>query len=270
MPMTAHMRVPAAEAELAADALWAAGAEAVEERPQPDGTVVLVSDRAPEGPWPVQWVDVADDGLDAWRAYAVAERVGPTSALILQPAWLPVPEWRRASDVVVCIDPGRAFGTGTHPTTRGCLGAVEAFAGPGKRVLDLGSGSGVLAVAAALLGARVVAVDLDPAARVATAANAAANGVEGAVEVLDGLEALDAGASAAPFDLVLANIPASALVALAGTVLALTESSAPVIVAGFLTPAAEDVQAAFAPRRSDPRFTGAPEWPVLCLLPEAR
>ena len=111
---------------------------------------------------------------------------------------------------MVLIDPGRAFGSGSHPSTLLALAALEALVLPGSTVLDVGCGSGVLAVAAARLGAgRVVAIDIDPAAHEATLDNAARNGV--AVEV----SATPLGEVAGRFDVVVANLLAPTLVELA-------------------------------------------------------
>jgi ribosomal protein L11 methyltransferase len=89
--------------------------------------------------------------------------------------------------VVIDLDPGRAFGTGHHATTRLCLEALEERIAPGASVLDVGSGSGILSLAAALLGAaRADAVDIDPAAVQATTANAARNGVQDVVRAAEG------------------------------------------------------------------------------------
>jgi len=116
---------------------------------------------------------------DRWREFHQPLRVG---RLWVGPPWASSP-----SDAVpVVIDPGRAFGTGAHPTTRLVLELLLEL--PPASVLDLGCGSGVLAIAAALLGhAPVVAIDVDEAAVGATRANAAANGVEVDVRLLDGL-----------------------------------------------------------------------------------
>jgi ribosomal protein L11 methyltransferase len=230
-----HVDVPAADAELAADLLFAAGATAVEERALPDGGVRLVADppRASATTishrWPSTWVTVdLDADLDAWRQWAVPVRAG--LHLVVHPAWQDPPP-ARPGDVVLALDPGRAFGTGSHPTTRLALAAVERWLRPRDRVLDLGCGSGVLAIAAAKLGAgHVLAVDIDPAALAATADNAARNGVT--IE----LGAAPAGA----VDLAVANIGASALIGLAPTIDART-----IILSGLLADRADDVAASY-------------------------
>jgi ribosomal protein L11 methyltransferase len=121
--------------------------------------------------------DVADDWADRWREFHRPIRIGP---LWVGPPWESPP----ADAVAVVVDPGRAFGTGAHATTRLCLTLLLDL--PRTSVLDVGCGSGVLAIAAARLGfGPVVALDVDPAAIEATRANAAANGVEIATVLAD-------------------------------------------------------------------------------------
>lgn len=147
--------------------------------------------------------------------------------------------------VNLILDPGLAFGTGTHPTTALCLewldGHAETLAG--KSVLDFGCGSGILAIAAARLGATAVtAVDLDPQALIATNENAARNGVAAQIHAV----LPDAG-SAGPFDLLVANILSGPLVALAPTLMARIGPGAPFALSGILAAQAAEVAAAYAP-----------------------
>lgn len=148
---------------------------------------------------------------EAWKAHFPVMRVG--RRLVIKPTWR---RHRAASDdVVLALDPGMAFGTGLHPTTRLCLAAVDALADrgllDGARVLDVGCGSGILAIAAAKLGAAsVLGVDTDPIAVEATEANAARNGLASRIRARAG--SLPSGD--APYDIVLANLIASVLVAL--------------------------------------------------------
>jgi ribosomal protein L11 methyltransferase len=173
--------------------------------------------------------------LDAWRAFARPVVVG---AVRLQPAWLP--HEQAPDEVVVRLDPGRAFGSGSHASTRLALEALVAWLPPGGRVLDVGCGSGVLAVAAALLGAGAVrAVDIDPEAIAATAANAERNGVR--VDASLG----SAGDLADRFDLVVANISAGALIDDASAVLACVAPGGHLVLAGLLADRADDVAAAY-------------------------
>jgi ribosomal protein L11 methylase PrmA len=238
-PVTApvvRVTVDPHDAELASGELWALGATAIEERPGQliagfgtvEGaveTAALLSAR-----WPAEAVDIdsaeIDAAFDAWREFAGPVRAG--AHLVVVPAWLPHEEVGRPGDYVVRIDPGRAFGSGAHPTTRGMLTACERYVTRGASVLDLGCGSGVLAVTAAVLGAgRVVAVDVDADARRATTANAFLNGVN--FEVVSSINDVSG-----RFDVVLANIGGVVLVDLAKEVLAHVAAGGAVVLGGML------------------------------------
>jgi ribosomal protein L11 methyltransferase len=142
---------------------------------------------------------------------------------------------------VVQMDPGLAFGTGTHPTTGFCLEWLDAHAPVGKRVLDYGCGSGILAIAARKLGAdKVYAVDIDPQALQATRNNAARNGVK------DGIEVLQPGELATVrFDLVMANILANPLIELSGQLAARVCSGGQLIMTGILREQGAAVMSAY-------------------------
>ena len=146
--------------------------------------------------------------------------------------------------VVVRLEPGLAFGSGRHPTTRLCLERLAATPPAGIDVIDYGCGSGILAVTATALGARrVTAIDIDPQALRATAENARANGVSDRVSVV----AADAAASAVvePASLVVANILADPLMALAPGLAALTAPRGELALSGILETQVDDVTAAF-------------------------
>jgi ribosomal protein L11 methyltransferase len=150
-----------------------------------------------------------DDWTNAWKKHYHILRVG--QRMVIKPQWQ---EYRpRPDDIVVVLDPGMAFGTGLHPTTQMCLQALEEHLEPGAKVLDLGTGSGILAIAAAKLGAgSVLALDNDPLAVKAARANVQSNGVQNLVTVEHG--SLD---KATPeFELVLVNILARVIIELAG------------------------------------------------------
>jgi len=168
--------------------------------------------------------------------------------------WI-VPTWHQPPDseaINLRLDPGVAFGTGTHPTTRLCLAWLDAHAPVGPRVLDYGCGSGILAVAAALLGARaVVGTDIDPQAIEAARANSLANAVSAAVAhytLPDGLP--PAATAAGTFDLVLANILANPLKLLAPALLARVGPGGSLVLAGILERQADEMIALY--RRTDP------------------
>jgi ribosomal protein L11 methyltransferase len=151
------------------------------------------------------------DWAHAWKAHFPVLRLG--RRLVIKPTWRR--HRRRAGDVVLALDPGMAFGTGLHPTTRLCLAGIERWADAGRikgaSVLDVGCGSGILLIAAGLFGGSpLVGVDTDPIAVEASAANARRNRV--AIEVRQG----SLPTRSDPFDLVVANLIASLLLDLAG------------------------------------------------------
>ena len=143
------------------------------------------------------------DWANAWKAFYKPLRVG--RHLVVTPPWeTPALE---DGDRVLTIDPGMAFGTGSHPTTQLCLAALEDYVQPGQRVADIGAGSGILAIAAAKLGAsEVVATDTDPLAVRIAGDNAHSNGVRVQTQ-----EAPPTGT----YDLVVANILADVIIGMA-------------------------------------------------------
>lgn len=153
------------------------------------------------------------DWENNWRDFYKPMEIGKRLAV--------VPEWEAydGDRVPVKLDPGLLFGTGDHPTTQMCLAAVEQYAAHGVSVLDIGCGSGILGIAAAVLGARpVVAADVDEKAPEVVGANAALNGVEGAFTVYVGDVIADARLRkklGGGYDLVLANIVADVIIPLA-------------------------------------------------------
>ena len=156
--------------------------------------------------------------------------------------WI-VPSWSEMVDpaaVNLRLDPGMAFGTGSHPTTLQCLRWMEEHLGGGESVLDYGCGSGVLGIAARRLGARqVVAVDIDPGALQVTRANAAANQAE--------ITVLSAHADPrGPFDLVVANILSNPLKVLAPLLAGQVRPGGRIVLAGILAAQAEDVAQAYS------------------------
>ena len=163
--------------------------------------------------------------------------IGP---LWIGPGWATPPPDR----IVVRLEPGLAFGSGSHPTTRLCLERLASAPPAGIDVIDYGCGSGILAIAAAALGARrVLALDIDPQARRATAENARINGVSDRV----GVAAAGAapGPEAAPASLVVANILAGPLVVLAPVLSALTMPGGHLALSGVLEAQADEVAGAY-------------------------
>jgi len=155
-----------------------------------------------------------------------------------------VPSWVEPPDPAALnlrLDPGLAFGTGSHPTTRLCLEWLRESIVGGESLLDYGCGSGILAIAAAKLGAgRVTGVDLDPQAIVASRANAAANGVAARFDEPDRL-------GPGTYGIVVANILANPLLLLAPALAARVAPHGRIALSGILEAQASDVAAAYAP-----------------------
>jgi len=182
------------------------------------------------------------DWAEAWKAYFPVMRIG--RRLVIRPTWR---RHRRApDDVVLALDPGMAFGTGLHPTTRLCLAAIEGLADRGvldrARVLDVGCGSGILAIAAVKLGASsAFGVDTDPIAVEATTANARRNAVSRRVRARDG--SLPSGVAA--FDVVLANLIAGLLIPLAPGLRDEIRTGGTLLASGIFIDRETDVRRAF-------------------------
>ena len=137
-----------------------------------DGRAILAAIRVRYPSLGVSYVEDSD-WENNWREYYKPIEVG--ERLVVVPEWEETPQNGR---IPLRLDPGLIFGTGSHPTTRMCLAALEGCAGPGKRVLDLGCGSGILGIGALLLGCGIcVGCDIDPKAPDVAAANAALNGI---------------------------------------------------------------------------------------------
>jgi ribosomal protein L11 methyltransferase len=190
-----------------------------------------------------QRIVAEEDWAESWKEYFHVERFGKHIVV--------VPTWRtydpEPTDVVLTLDPGMAFGTGQHETTRMCLEAIEAAVTPGGRVLDVGCGSGILAIAAAELGAGdVYAVDIDPNCVRVTRHNAEANGVADRLHA----EAGSLGAvwpfaePPAAFDVVVANIIARIIIELAQPLVDALAPSGRLILSGVIREREQEVCAA--------------------------
>jgi ribosomal protein L11 methyltransferase len=264
------VRAAAVRTDELIDVLWRLGALAIEERPGGGETVLTTafpSDRATAAAaarvaalgFSAAVVDV-DEGeyLDAWRPHATAVRVGQ---LVVEPAWLP--STALPGEVAVRIDPGRSFGSGGHATSRLVLAALVRHVSTGCTVLDVGCGSGLLGIAAALLGAgRITAIDVDPEAVTATRANAGRNGV--AIDVSSTPLATIEGT----FDVVVANILAPVLLALAGDLVRVVAPGGVLVVSGLLAGRSDHVAQALAPLVVD-RTDGLDGWVAVTLRREA-
>jgi ribosomal protein L11 methyltransferase len=245
--------VPLAEGEAAlaaaraAVAGWAANGAAL------DPARVRLASAMPEAEW-----------RDAWKRYFKVSRL--TRQFVVVPSW---EQYEAApDDVVIDLDPGMAFGTGTHASTRLVLEELQALADTGAaptRVLDVGSGSGILAIAAVKRwpAATCVALDNDPLAVSASADNAATNGVTG--KIASSLTPL--GELTETFPLVLANIQAHVLRELRAALIARMAPGATLILSGLLTPQAQPLADEFVaagltclrvrPSTDDPAWSSA-------------
>jgi ribosomal protein L11 methyltransferase len=233
------------EVELVADVLWAFGPAAIEEQAQ-SGSVRLsagfadpdaarhAAEALQERGWgPSEIIVVRDHGLDAWRAWARPVAAGP---FLVIPSWLAT-EGVASGLTPLLIDPGHTFGSGSHATTRLVLARLAALVHPGDRVLDVGCGSGILAVGAALAGAGTVhGIDVDPGAPAATEANARANGVAERVQASTTPLGEVAGRPGATgrYDLVVANLLAPVVTELAGELAAVVAAGGHLVVSGLL------------------------------------
>ncbi|MFH0899484.1 MAG: 50S ribosomal protein L11 methyltransferase [Pseudomonadota bacterium] len=248
--------VPAADQGTALAKLRAAVARMRDAGLPLDPAAVHVAPAQPEEEW-----------RDAWKRYFSVAR--PTARIVIVPSWeshAPAP-----TDVVLDLDPGRAFGTGAHASTKLCLIELERLHDleclPARTFLDIGSGSGILAIAAAKLwpDSEGMAIDIDPDAVSATAENLARNGVASRVAAQNGSAADVAG----PFDLVTANIQADVLQSIGHDLAARLAPSGALILSGLLTGEGATIQDFFVALGLEAARTtvlpGDPDWCAVIL-----
>ena len=184
-----------------------------------------------------------EDWLNNWKQYYKPLPIG--SRLLVLPSWEACPETDRT---VLKLDPGMAFGTGAHQTTRMCLEFLEKTVREGDTMLDLGCGSGILSIAARLLGAKsAVAVDIDPIAEKIAYENAAMNGIADGYRVLIGNVLSDARVQreiAGQYPVVAANIVADVIIALAPLARTLTAPGGVFLVSGIIDERVDEVKQA--------------------------
>lgn len=210
------------EVEAMIERVRRAWAEQLPDDPAPQIEYELLADRD----WEREWMD----GFEPLR---MGQRL-----------WI-VPSWHEAPDpdaVNLLLDPGLAFGTGTHPTTALCLGWLDAQDLAGRQILDYGCGSGILAIAALKLGAdTAVGVDIDPQALQASRDNAERNQIDEASLILDYPEKIGRG----EFEVVVANILAGPLIEMAPTIAARVRPAGQLALSGILAAQAESVLDAY-------------------------
>jgi ribosomal protein L11 methyltransferase len=272
-----HVAVGLDEVELVSSLLFDLGALGIEERDAStllksqagDETTTLVASFEDDASanaaqaelrdkWRAQLEHVVGDAWrDGWKAYFKPLRVG--ERFVVRPSWEPYEA--QPNDLVITLDPGQAFGTGTHETTQLLLGALSGHVQEGMRVLDVGTGSGILAIGACLLGAaHVTAIDTDPLAVSATLENAEANSVSERIAASDTpVEAIKEA-----FPLVLANIEARVLVPLVDVLTARVTPGGKLFLSGLLAQDMERMHAAYAHMRVL-RELQAGDWRALLL-----
>ncbi len=180
-----------------------------------------------------------EDWANAWKAYYKPLHIG--EHMVIVPAWERYEA--KEGEIVVRMDPGMAFGTGSHETTRLVIGLLEKYTKPGVRMLDVGCGSGILAICAAKLGAgQCYAYDIDPVAVKVANENIKDSGLDNIkCEVSDLLRDVD---RTAPYDLITANIVADIIIRMAPDIGALMHPGTILLVSGIILERSDDVVAA--------------------------
>jgi ribosomal protein L11 methyltransferase len=276
-----HVDVRAAEVEEISAALWELGAQGIEERDHttldrpvaPSGDVVTLVASFADDAGAAEAVAaigrearvthvVGDAWRDAWREHFKPTRVG--ERLVVRPSWEPFEA--QAQDVVLTIDPDRAFGTGTHETTRLVMRELDRRVRGGEQVLDVGCGSGILAVAALLLGAqRARAIDVDEDAVRVARENAARNGVSARMRA----DATPVERVRGVYPIVVANIEAKVLVPLAKAIARRVAPGGVLVLSGILRGQEDEVRAAYPGFSLDSQPNDG-EWVALVLLKEGK
>lgn len=217
---------------------------------------------------PLQWRELEEeDWANAWKVHFQAHKVG--ERLVIVPTWQEyIPQ---EGELILQMDPGMAFGTGLHPTTQMCLRELEKRLEPGMTVLDLGTGSGILSIAAAKLGARaVLALDIDNVAVDVAQSNIHQNGLESVITAAWGSLPLsnigNLEMAWGNFDLVVANIVARVITELAPELVAAPKPGGILIASGLLDTTADDVESCLVAAGARPVTRRAvADWRTLVL-----
>jgi len=220
-----------------------------------DVGVRLVGAIEPIGDLEIRELPEDEDWMESWKSNFGILRIG--KRLVIKPTWLELDFTASPDDIVIEIDPGIAFGTGYHPTTDTCLQAMEQHIAPGMTVLDLGTGSGILTIAAIKLGAGLVtALDIDSQAVTAARRNFKRLGINKQVRLGQG-SVPHPTAPAGDFDLAVANISARGVADRCPFILTALKPGALFIASGLLNTQKEEVAAVVEPLG----FSLISEWP---------
>ena len=220
-----------------------------------DVGVRLVGAIEPIGDLEIRELPEDEDWMESWKSNFGILRIG--KRLVIKPTWLELDFTASPDDIVIEIDPGIAFGTGYHPTTDTCLQAMEQHIAPGMTVLDLGTGSGILTIAAIKLGASLVtALDIDSQAVTAARRNFKRLGINKQVRLGQG-SVPHPTAPAGDFDLAVANISARGVADRCPFILTALKPGALFIASGLLNTQKEEVAAVVEPLG----FSLISEWP---------
>lgn len=246
-----RIAVPRANADLISGELWRLGTLGIEERDEGAHIVLLAgfssAHAAEAAARSLETFSVVEefgssDYLDIWREFATIYRAG--NRVVIRPPWVHYEP--KASELVVGIDPGRSFGSGSHPSTRLALAELEQLLEGNESVLDVGCGSGILSVAAARLGAtRVLGIDIDPAAIEFTTRNAKSNGVAELVTAA----AIPIEAADGTFDVVISNMLASLLSSYGPNLVTMVRPGRRLVLSGLLSSQVDQVADSCAPLR---------------------
>ena len=220
-----------------------------------DVGIRLVGAIEPIGDLEIRKLPEDEDWMESWKSHFRILRIG--KRLVIKPTWLELDFTASPDDIVIEIDPGVAFGTGYHPTTDTCLQAMEQHIAPGMTVLDLGTGSGILTIAAIKLGAGLVtALDIDSQAVTAARRNFRRLSINKQVKLGQG-SVPHPTAPAGDFDLAVANISARGVADRCPFILTALKPGALFIASGLLNTQKEEVAAVVEPLG----FSLISEWP---------
>lgn len=181
-----------------------------------------------------------DDWANNWRKYYHTIRVG--NNLVIKPSWIDYE--KQPNDIIIELDPGMAFGTGTHETTRMCMAHLEKYIGNNSRVLDVGCGSGILSITSMLIGAKeVMGVDIDPVAVSVAVENGRMNGFNPPEYTIKRGNLVDE--ANGKYDVIVANIIADVIISVCPDVMPFLTDDGVFITSGIIIDREDDVKKAF-------------------------